>query len=93
MEEAGGGGGYDTNSIINQIFNNGQPLPVLQRQQELSTLLDDPRSTDLQISTKLREYRDAIVKVKEELATAQKELQDLLTLRQEAMLVEMGYLD
>jgi hypothetical protein len=88
-----GGGGFDPNTMISQIFNNGQPLPVLQRQQELSNLLDNPGSTDMQLSAKLREYRDALAKVREELAVAQKDLQGLLTLRQEAILVEMGYLD
>ena len=46
-----------------------------------------------QIAAKLTAFREAKEKAKQELAAAQKELKELLTARQEAILVTRGYLD
>ena len=88
-----GGMNFDPNAIMSQIFNDGKPIPALEAEQGLEALLDDPNSSTDQIEIKLREYRDAVKKAKTELAAAQKDLQNLLTVRQEAILVQMGLID
>ncbi len=90
---AGGRGGYDINGILTQALNNGNPIPVLQLQQELQDMLGDPASTDFQISAKLEQYRSAMTQAKTQLAAAQEDLQGVLTLRQEAWMLELGYLE
>jgi hypothetical protein len=67
--------------------------PVVVAQQELSTALQDESSTTEVISAKLKALRDARVKAKENLAVAQEDLKKVLTIRQEAMLVNMGFLE
>jgi hypothetical protein len=61
--------------------------------EELQTLLDNSEATTSQIKSKLSEVRKAREKANEELAKAQKELQELLTLKQEAILVSVGLLE
>lgn len=59
----------------------------------LQTLLEDENATNDEIKSKLAALRKAREIAKKELATARKELRELLTLRQEAMLVVMGLLE
>jgi hypothetical protein len=59
----------------------------------LQTLLDDENATSGEIKTKLAALRKAREKSKQELIAAQRELRELLTLRQEATLVVMGLLE
>lgn len=59
----------------------------------LETLLEDENATTDEIKAKLSNLRKARQADKQELAVAQKELRELLTLRQEAMLVVMGLLE
>jgi Spy/CpxP family protein refolding chaperone len=59
---------------------------------ELQTLLNDEKSPSSEITSKLKTYRDLRIKAEKELATAQKTLAEVLTPRQEAILVNMGYL-
>jgi hypothetical protein len=61
--------------------------------QALQTLLEDEGATTDEIKTKLSTLRKARETAKQELAVAQKELRELLTIRQEAMLVVMGLLE
>jgi len=61
--------------------------------QALQTLLEDENATSDEIKSKLSALRKAQATAKQELAVAQKELRELLTLRQEAMLVVMGLLE
>jgi len=79
-------------------FGGGQPAaaqadPVQTAQQELSATLQDEYSTADAITVKLKAVRDARAKAKEVLAAAQEELKKVLTIRQEAMLVNLGYLE
>jgi hypothetical protein len=88
-----GRGGLDVNSLIAQAVNNGNPLPVLQLQEELETLLDDPNTPLNLLEAKLQQYRLAMAQAKAQLEAAQADLQSVLTLRQEWELLEMGYLE
>jgi len=89
----GGGGGFNINAMISQIFNNGTPSPAMTKREELSTMLNDPDSTPAAFRVKLEEYRAAVKKVKEQLTAAQADLQSVLTVRQEATLMQLGFLD
>jgi len=59
----------------------------------LRTVLDNKESKPEDIKPVLAAYRAARDKAKTELAQAQKDLQSVLTVRQEAALVNMGLLD
>jgi len=97
----GGPGGPDPNG-----FGRGGPGPgggppgfggpgntVMQRLTELRTALADPNATSEQLKEKITAVRDARRKARAELAAARKDLLELLTLDQEAMLVSLDYLD
>lgn len=88
-----GRGGLDVNRLIAQAVNNGNPLPVLQLQQELETLLDDPNTPLNLLEAKLQQYRLVMAQTRAQLEAAQADLQSVLTLRQEWELLEMGYLE
>lgn len=75
----GGGGGGD--SVVNQALN------------ELQTAIDDPKTTPAQLSEKVAAVRAARKKAREKLDATQKDLLQLLTPEQEAVLVRLGYLD
>ncbi len=60
---------------------------------DLRTTLENKSASADEIAGKLKVLRDAREKAKAELAAAQKELKDVLTQRQEAVLVMMGQLD
>ena len=60
---------------------------------ELREVLDKKDAKPEEIAAKLKALREAREKAKAELATAQKELKEVLTQRQEAVLVMMGQLD
>lgn len=66
---------------------------VLPEATALNTALENEEATADQISAALEAYREARAKAQEELKTAQQELVQLLSKRQEALLVTMGYLD
>ena len=66
---------------------------VAQKLTELRTALADPNSTSEQLKEKLGAVRDARLKAKAELAVARKDLLELLTPDQEAVLVSLNYLD
>ena len=59
----------------------------------LQTVLQNEASTAAQIKESLTAYRKAREKVRQELAKAQEQLREVLTLRQEAQLVLIGTLD
>ncbi len=74
--------------------NNGQPQSdVQQKIADLRTTLDNKDAPASEISAKLEAVRAAKAKAKDDLAKAQKDLKDVLTARQEAVLVMMGLLD
>jgi hypothetical protein len=60
---------------------------------ELRTALENKDSAPEQIAAKLTALREARAKAKSEMEAAQKDLQSVLTPRQEAVLVSMGTLD
>lgn len=66
---------------------------VMQKLRELQTTLADPNATTEQCKEKITAVRSARQKAKADLAAARKDLLQLLTLDQEAMLVSLGYLD
>src|SRR2546421_2123075 len=73
--------------------NDSQRSAVQQAQQDLRTTLENKEAAADQIAAKLTALREARNKAREELASAQKELKDVLNARQEAGLVMMGMLD
>lgn len=71
-----------------------QPQSELARAaQELRTSLENKETPADTIAAKLKTYREARDKAREAVTAAQKELKELLTQRQEAVLVNMGILD
>jgi hypothetical protein len=73
-----------------------QPQPqseVAKATQALTTVLDKSEAAPEEIKTALANLRDAKAKAKVELETAQKDLREVLSVRQEARLVMMGLLD
>ena len=66
---------------------------VAKASQDLRTALENKDSTPDQIKAKLTALRDARAKAKEDLTKAQAELKELITVRQEAVLVSRGMLE
>lgn len=60
---------------------------------KLEELLDNEDATTSEIKKIVSEVRNARQESEQELAKAQKELRELLTVRQEAIMITMGYLD
>jgi hypothetical protein len=96
----GFGGGRGGRRGGQQGDTNAQPQTppggdsaVAKAQAELRAVLDNKDSKPEEIKAKLTALRTAREQAKTALAAAQKDLKDLLTQRQEAVLVNMGYLD
>ncbi len=70
----------------------GEPTAVDKATESLQTTLENSAATSDEIRTKLTALRTAREKATQELATAQQDLRQVLTLRQEAQLVLMGLL-
>jgi hypothetical protein len=79
--DGGGGGGNQPQSAVGQAA------------QDLRQTLENKDASADDISAKLKTLRDARQKAQEDLASAQKELKEVLTQRQEATLVSYGMLD
>jgi hypothetical protein len=80
----------------NPAANNNPNQPqsaVAKAAQELRTTLEDKSASPDAIKSKLTALRDAREKARGDLAAAQKELKEVLTQRQEAVLVESGFLE
>jgi hypothetical protein len=60
---------------------------------ELNRVLQDPSQGDEVVRAKLQAYRDAVKATQEALKTAREDLKTYVTLRQEAILMGLGYLD
>ena len=67
--------------------------PIEKATEELQAALEDEGTTPEQIKERLTAYREAREEARKELAKAQEELREVLTLRQEAQLVLMGTLE
>jgi hypothetical protein len=74
-------------------FGGGEPTAVDTAAEALQTTLSNTEATPEDIKAKLTAFRSAKEKAKQELAKAQQDLRQVLTLRQEAQLVLMGMLD
>jgi len=83
--------GGDNNN--NNSADNANRSPVELAQRELSQVLENKDASPDQIAAKLKTLREARDKAKAELTTAQKDLKEILTPRQEAVLVNMSMLD
>jgi hypothetical protein len=69
------------------------PSAVQEASTDLQTTLDNKDAKPDEIKAKLDAFRDAKSKAKDDLTAAQKDLESVLTQRQEAMLVMMGLLN
>ncbi len=67
--------------------------PVAKAASELRAITENKEAAAADVKAKLDAYRAAKAKAKDELAAAQKELIELITPKQEAILVSMGTLD
>jgi hypothetical protein len=73
---------------------SGQPVSEVDKaRQELQATLDNADSGPDVIKAKLDSYRAALKKAKQDLAVARDALRSMLTVRQEAVLVDRGILD
>jgi hypothetical protein len=84
-----GGRGGGGNNQPEQPARNA----VEQASRDLQKVLDDKSAPEDQIKEKLAAFREARDKSRAELASAQKELKEVVMPRQEAVLVSNGYLD
>jgi chromosome segregation ATPase len=76
------------------VRGNVEPTtPVEQRRKELRELLRDENAEAEQIKARLSALRAEKEKARQELAKARRELQQIMTLRQEAVLVLAGLLE
>ena len=82
----GGRGGRDNDGDENVT-------PSQQAARDLNTTLENKNATAEEIAAKLKALREARAKARESLAAAQKDLKEVLTQRQEAVLVEMGFIE
>jgi hypothetical protein len=82
------GGGFG--GITAPFAVNAGPNPLAVALRELRVALHDKTSTDDIITAKLKAVRDARAQVKADLAAAKKDLTDIITVRQEAILVRIG---
>ena len=70
-----------------------EPSELQKKSQAVQDLLKNKDAAASDIKSALQDYRDARAKARTELAQAQKELKDVLSLRQEAILVRLGVLE
>jgi Spy/CpxP family protein refolding chaperone len=90
----GGPGGMPGRAMFMRNADpNAQPADIENKAQTLQTLLANKQAKPEAVVASLKAYRDARVKTKQDLAKAQQELKDVLTVRQEAQLVTMGILE
>ncbi len=70
-----------------------KPSVVSQRRQELRTTLQNPSASEAEVKQRIESLREARTQARERLAQARKELADVLTQRQEAVLIDRGILE
>ena len=91
--EAAGGGMMGMGMFVMGMGGRGGESEVVKAFQALAKVLKDKDAAPGDIRSALQALRDARAKAKAALEEAQKELRSVLTLRQEAQLVQMGLLD
>lgn len=91
--QGGGGGGRANQPNIGAIFGGNANSDVQLKTADLDKALDNPATTENEIRIKLTAVREAREKAKVALAQSRKELIELLTQRQEAVLFQMGILE
>ena len=74
-------------------FGPGDPSDVQEKSMDLRSTLQDKEAKPEDVKAKLQALRDARNKARSDLAKAQEDLKGLLTSRQEAALVMLGFLD
>jgi uncharacterized coiled-coil DUF342 family protein len=79
--------------IRNMLDPNSPPSQVDERLAELQKMIDDNETSNDFYHNKVEQLRKAREKAREELKAAQEDVTKLLTLRQEAALVDLGILD
>ena len=84
----GGGGGFRPGGDPNQT-----PSAVQQKMEDLRNTLDNKDAKPDDIKAKLQALREARAQAKADLEKARGELRDLLTVRQESVLVMFGMLE
>ena len=89
----GGGRGFGGRGPGGGDSENETPTAAQQASRDLNTTLENKNATAEEIAAKLKALREARAKARESLASAQKDLKEVLTQRQEAVLVEMGMLE
>jgi hypothetical protein len=72
---------------------NDPPSPVATKAQELQTTLQNKDTPPDELKQKLSELRQARTKAKADLGKAQEELREIVTVRQESVLVTIGILE
>ena len=86
-----GRGGFGRGGDNNR--SSEPPSPVAKAAEDLRTVTRNKEAPAAEVTAKLAALREARAKAKAELATAQKELVEVLTPKQEAVLVSMGMLE
>jgi hypothetical protein len=89
----GFGGGGRRGGGNNGGNDNAEQSPVQKASADLRTALDNKDTPAEDIAKKLAALREAREKARAEVTAAQKELKEVLTQRQEAVLVTFGMLD
>lgn len=74
-------------------FGASNANPITQAQNELRTVLKEPKHTKAEVDEHVAAIRRARQKARADLDAAQKDLLPLLTASQEATLISLGYLD
>jgi hypothetical protein len=86
-----GRGGFGRGGDNNR--SSEAPSPVAKAAEDLRNATRNKETPAAEVTAKLAALRDARAKAKAELAAAQKELVEVLTPKQEAVLVSMGMLE
>jgi len=88
-----GGGGNRGGNNADATATDRPQSPVAKAASDLRTTLNNKDASADDIKAKLAALREAREKVRADLQAAQKELKEVLTQRQEAVLVNMGMLE
>jgi hypothetical protein len=87
------GGDQDRGRDGGSRSSDASTTPVQQKSRDLQASLDNKEAKPEELKAKLAALREARQKAKADLTKAQEELRELLTVRQEAVLVMMGTLE